>query len=104
MKDSIKFRSYAEECRRLAKQMKPEHKATLLEIAEAWDRCAQEAARGVVKDRDDPTEEPAPRCRSARGKQNRAGRPPPGNAFTAFVVAKQQGEWSDMPTVSSQVL
>jgi len=78
MKDSIKFRRYAEDCRRLAKQMKPEYRATLLEIAEAWDRCAQEAARGGDQDKEEDTEEPAPRCRSACGKQNRAGRPPPG--------------------------
>jgi hypothetical protein len=43
MEDIEKFRQYAEECRRLAKSMKPEHKATLLEIAEAWDQCAEEA-------------------------------------------------------------
>ena len=43
MEDIEKFRKYAEECRRLAKSMKPEHKATLLEIAEAWDQCAEEA-------------------------------------------------------------
>ena len=38
MEDIEKFRQYAEECRRLAESMKPEHKATLLEIAEAWDQ------------------------------------------------------------------
>jgi hypothetical protein len=43
MKDSIKFRGYAEECRRLSKIMRPEHRATLLEIAGAWDQCADEA-------------------------------------------------------------
>ena len=43
MEDLEKFRNYAEECRRLAKSMKSEHKATLLEIAEAWDQCAEEA-------------------------------------------------------------
>jgi hypothetical protein len=43
MKDSIKFRGYAEECRRLSKIMRPEHRATLLEIADAWDQCADEA-------------------------------------------------------------
>jgi hypothetical protein len=42
MKDVIKFREYAEDCRRLAKSMKPEHKATLL--ADAWDKCAEEAS------------------------------------------------------------
>jgi hypothetical protein len=46
MEDIEKFRKYAEECRRLAESMKPEHRATLLEIAEAWDQCAEEAERG----------------------------------------------------------
>jgi hypothetical protein len=36
MKDVMKFRRYAEDCRRLSNSMKPEHKTTLLEIAEAW--------------------------------------------------------------------
>jgi hypothetical protein len=45
MKDVIKFREYAEDCRRLAKSMKPEHKATLLETADAWERVAEEGER-----------------------------------------------------------
>jgi hypothetical protein len=45
MNDAIKFRGYAEDCRRLANSMKPEHKATLLEIADAWDRVAEERER-----------------------------------------------------------
>ena len=45
MEDIEKFRKYAEECRQLVKSMKSEHKPTLLEIAEAWDRCADEAER-----------------------------------------------------------
>ena len=49
MKDVIKFREYAEDCRRLAKSMKPEHKATLLEIADAWDQSADEAEREAGK-------------------------------------------------------
>jgi hypothetical protein len=49
MEDLEKFRKYAEECRRLAKSMKSEHKATLLEIAEAWDQCAEEAERERTK-------------------------------------------------------
>ena len=48
-RDVSKFRGYAEDCRRLAKSMKPEHKATLLEIAEAWEKCADEADREVGK-------------------------------------------------------
>jgi hypothetical protein len=45
MKDTAKFRGYAEDCRRLAQSMEPEHKAMLLEIADAWDRVAEEAER-----------------------------------------------------------
>jgi hypothetical protein len=45
MTDAITFKRYAEDCRRMAKSMKPEHKATLLEIAEAWDQCAEEAEK-----------------------------------------------------------
>jgi hypothetical protein len=33
----------------MAKSMKPEHKATLLEIADAWDKCAEQAEREVGK-------------------------------------------------------
>ena len=51
MEDATKFRRYAEDCRRLAKSMKPEHKATLLEIADAWDECAEEAERKSGKKR-----------------------------------------------------
>jgi hypothetical protein len=50
MKDVMKFKRYAEDCRRLAKSMKPEHEATLLEIADAWDQCADEAEREAGKD------------------------------------------------------
>jgi hypothetical protein len=43
MKDHMKFRGYATDCRRLAKSMKPEHKAT-------WDQCADEAEHEAGKD------------------------------------------------------
>jgi hypothetical protein len=45
MKDVMKFREYAEDCRRLAKSMKAEHQSTLLKIADAWDRVAEERER-----------------------------------------------------------
>jgi hypothetical protein len=47
MKDSIKFRRYAEECRRLANST-PEHKTILLEIADAWIHCGEDA-EGIEK-------------------------------------------------------
>jgi hypothetical protein len=49
MTDALRFKRYAEDCRRLATSMKPEHKAILLEIAEAWDKCAEDAERNAGK-------------------------------------------------------
>ena len=49
MKNSVKFRGYAEECRQLLINMRPEHQATLLEIANAWDQRAEEAEAGEAK-------------------------------------------------------
>lgn len=40
-----KYREYAEDCRRIAKQLPPEQKKILLEIANAWTRCAVEEER-----------------------------------------------------------
>ena len=45
MQNPAEYRRYAEECRRLAQQALPEHKATLLEIAKAWIACAEEVER-----------------------------------------------------------
>jgi hypothetical protein len=42
MQSAAQYRIYAEECRKLAKTLKPENRATLLKIAEAWERCAAE--------------------------------------------------------------
>jgi hypothetical protein len=49
MRDVIKFREYAEDCRRLAKSMKAEHQSTLLKIADAWDQVAEEAEQRAGK-------------------------------------------------------
>jgi hypothetical protein len=56
------FRKYAEECRRLARSLPAEHRATLLMIADAWTACAEEEerkqkARGSKKRE---TDDPAP--------------------------------------------
>jgi hypothetical protein len=40
MQSAAQYRVYAEECRKLAKTLKPENRETLLKIAEAWERCA----------------------------------------------------------------
>lgn len=47
MQSAAQYRIYAQECRRLAKTLKPENRDKLLKIADAWDQCATdiEAAR-----------------------------------------------------------
>lgn len=40
-----KFRDYAAECRRLAQRASEKDRAILMEIAEAWAACAEEAER-----------------------------------------------------------
>ena len=45
MRDPATYRRYAEECHRLASIMPDEHRGTLLEIAEAWSKLAEEAER-----------------------------------------------------------
>jgi hypothetical protein len=45
MRDPATYRRYAEECRRLASIMPEEHRRTLMEIAEAWSKLAEEAER-----------------------------------------------------------
>ena len=42
MQSAAQYRTYADECRKLAQKLKPEHRETLLKIADAWDRCADE--------------------------------------------------------------
>jgi hypothetical protein len=60
MESVEQYRQYAEECRRLAERAPPKEKVASLEIAAAWDECANEAAergRKTVEGtvfRDDP--------------------------------------------------
>jgi hypothetical protein len=49
MQNPATFRAYAEECRRLAKTM-PEHKDTLMQMADAWIVCADRAQQKDAKD------------------------------------------------------
>ena len=42
MPSPTQYRSYAEECRRLAREM-PEHRDALLKMALAWTRSAEDA-------------------------------------------------------------
>lgn len=43
--DAKKFRDYAAECRRLAQRASDKDRKVLMEIAEAWTVCAEEAER-----------------------------------------------------------
>jgi hypothetical protein len=45
MQNPSKYREYAEECKRLARQLPAEHRDTMLEIANAWTRLAEEKER-----------------------------------------------------------
>jgi hypothetical protein len=45
MGNADKFRQYAEECRRLAARAAEKDRKVLMEIAEAWTVCAEEAER-----------------------------------------------------------
>lgn len=45
MQSATQYRNYADECRKLAEKLKPEHRVTLTKIAEAWDKCADEIER-----------------------------------------------------------
>ena len=42
MQNPAKFREYAEECKRLARTASEKDRTVLLEIAEAWTKCAEE--------------------------------------------------------------
>jgi hypothetical protein len=44
MQSAAQYRTYAGECRKLAQKLKPEHRDTLIRIADAWDKCADEIA------------------------------------------------------------
>ncbi len=44
-RNAQKFRDYAAECRRLAQRGSEKDRKVLMEIADAWEVCAQEAER-----------------------------------------------------------
>lgn len=45
MRDANTYRSYADDCRRIAEKMNAKDKAALLKMAEVWDKQAEEAER-----------------------------------------------------------
>jgi hypothetical protein len=56
MQSAAQYRTYAQECRKLAQKLKPEHRDTLTKIADAWNKCADDAEAsqrsGADADRD----------------------------------------------------
>jgi phytoene/squalene synthetase len=56
MQDPSQYRRYAEECRRLAQAMPQQYRSTLLEIADAWIKCAEDVERERAKGTDKRTE------------------------------------------------
>ena len=49
MQTPEKYREYAKECRRIALLLPSDQRAALLEIADAWIRCAEEEERRTEK-------------------------------------------------------
>jgi len=49
--DAKKFRDYAAECRRLARAASETDRVILIEIAEAWMVCAEQAERDARRNR-----------------------------------------------------
>jgi hypothetical protein len=64
MQDPVKFREYADECKKLAQTASGENRAALLRIAKAWITCAED----VERDRRRPDRDAGP------GAADRSGR------------------------------
>ena len=45
------FRDYAAECRRMARNVSENDRAVLMQIADAWITCAEEAERATKRNR-----------------------------------------------------
>jgi hypothetical protein len=54
MRDAATYLKFCEECLALARTAAPEHRAILLEMAEAWRRLAGEAEARGAPSRDEP--------------------------------------------------
>lgn len=60
MQDSNTYRQYAADCRRIAKTMSERDRAVLIQMAEAWESRADEAARSENKQKDGHGQEKHP--------------------------------------------
>lgn len=50
MQDAITYRTYADDCRRIAGKMKGKDKTALLQMAELWDKQADDVERREKND------------------------------------------------------
>jgi hypothetical protein len=58
MHSARQFLQYAEACKRLAEKADPKDRTVLLEMANAWRRCAKEAERETARGDDSDREFP----------------------------------------------
>jgi transcriptional regulator of acetoin/glycerol metabolism len=56
MQSPSRYRHYAQECERIARQGTPQDRAVLLEIAEAWRRCAEDEEQQGNAEAPQPTD------------------------------------------------
>jgi transcriptional regulator of acetoin/glycerol metabolism len=56
MQSPSRYRQYAQECERIARTGAPQHRAVLLEIAEAWRRCAEDEEQQGNAEAQQPTD------------------------------------------------
>ena len=52
---ALRFRQYAEDCRRSAERLPPDQRPKMLEIAKAWEACAK-----MIEDEEKKDDDPGP--------------------------------------------
>lgn len=55
MEDAETYRTYAKDCRRIAERMNTKDKAALIQMAELWDKHAEDAERQEENNTRGPT-------------------------------------------------
>jgi hypothetical protein len=55
MQDAKTYRTYAKDCRRIAERMNTKDKAALIQMAELWDKHAEDAERQEKNNARGPT-------------------------------------------------
>ncbi len=63
---ALRFRQYADDCRRSAEKLPPDQRPKMLEMAKAWEACAE-----MIEDEEKKDDEPEPARASIAGQFNR---------------------------------